>query len=79
MKTDNQWHDGIFYKLEGGDFVLKETIEEAMNDARPKEMENGAVKFQPIRYNWNRGEPIVDFGEFKMSIVDRHESTTPRL
>jgi hypothetical protein len=71
MKQDNQWHDGIVYQhSDDGKFVLAENLEEADKDNRPMTMEGGGVKYQDVKYNWNRGQPIVDFGDFKMVITD---------
>jgi hypothetical protein len=72
MKTDNNWHEGIIYQYADGnkEFQLAENIVEGIEDPRPKEMINGRVKYQNVKYNWNHGQPIVDFGDFKMTIVD---------
>lgn len=70
MIADNDWHDGIIYQLLNGRFVLAEHLDHAQKDERPKITENGGVKYQDVRYNWNRGQPIVDFGNFQMVIGD---------
>ena len=71
MKQDSQWHDAIVYQhADNGMFVLVENIEEGKKDERPKTMEGGGVKYQDVKYHWNRGQPIVDFGDFKMAITD---------
>lgn len=73
MITDNQWHDGIIYRLTGDDtrFVIVDTIDEAKSDQRPKEcFDTGGIRYQGIKYNWNHGQPKVDFGDFSLSIVD---------
>ena len=71
MKQDNQWHDGIVYRhSDDGSFVLAENVDEIEKDTRPMTMESGGVKYQDVKYNWNRGQPIVDFGDFRMAITD---------
>jgi hypothetical protein len=71
MKTDNQWHDGIVYQhSDDRVFVIADNFEEAEKDEHPMTMENGGVKYQDVKYNWNKGQPVVDFGDFKAVITD---------
>ena len=71
MKRDNQWHNGIVYQhSDNGSFSLAENFDEAIKDSRPKIMDGNCVKYQSVKYNWNRGQPIVDFGDFKVAITD---------
>lgn len=68
MIADNQWHEGILYEKPDGTFVLVESIEEAIEDAKRL---NSKVKYQKCKYNWNNGQPMVDFDDgVKMTIVD---------
>jgi len=68
MKADNEWHPGIIVEHADGSFGVYEDFEDAENN-HLQEIRN-PKKFQDIKYNWNRGQPIVDFGDFKLSIVD---------
>ena len=71
METDNEWHDAILYQhSDDGCFILADSIEVAMNDPRPVTQESGMAKFQVVKINWNHGQPIVDCGDFKLSVVD---------
>lgn len=69
MLQDNQWHEGVCVKTPDGTFEIFESIQdikENWNREIPKE----SMGYMPIKYNWNKGQPIVDFGDFKASIVD---------
>lgn len=75
MIQDNQWHEGIVYQhSDDGEFVLVDSYEEGDADDRPKTMATVdgvyGIKHQTVKYNWNKGQPIVDFGEFQMCITD---------
>lgn len=68
MNCDNQWHPGIIADHADGSFGIYDDFEDAFK--------NSAVKltdppvFKAITYNYNRGQPLVNFGDFVMSIVD---------
>lgn len=72
MKPDNQWHEAVVYELLSGEFVIADSVEDAEKDQQPKNEDHGYVG---VKYNWNHGQPIVDFGDFQMTIVDT--SKTP--
>jgi hypothetical protein len=69
MITDNQWHDGVLITDPAGGFLLLDNLEDGRREAEIFGWE-GEIKYQDVRYNWNRGQPIVDFGQFQASIVD---------
>jgi hypothetical protein len=64
MKCDNQWHPAILYKI-GETFQIAENFEEAEKDPRV----TGEIEYQEIKYNWNRGQPIVDLGDGEMVTI----------
>jgi hypothetical protein len=78
MKTDNEWHFGL--AVLGTDKKIrvldsKEDAEEriARGDFKPEEKVKGDPGSRYIRYvhyNWNKGQPIIDFGAFILNVVD---------
>jgi hypothetical protein len=68
MIQDNQWHVGICVKMKDGNFALFDNFAQA-EETREADLPV-EVQFQDVKYNWNRGQPIVDFGDFKMTIID---------
>jgi len=66
MIADNQWHTAILYKA-GGRFQIADNFEEAEKDPRV----HGTVNYEEIRYNWNNGHIIIEFGDGERArIVD---------
>jgi hypothetical protein len=54
MIPDNQWHPAILYKI-GERYRIAKDFEEAEKDP----LLSGPVEYQEIKYNWNKGQPIV--------------------
>jgi hypothetical protein len=68
MKSDNQWHDAILAKTKSGNFVIGETFEEIERDHKNELPEK--VEYQDVKFNYNKGQPLVDLGGEIVSIVD---------
>lgn len=64
IEGDNNWHDGVVCKCVDGNFILDDSLQNALS--RHRERLTG--EYQKVRYNWNGGEPVVDFGDFQMNI-----------
>lgn len=69
MIRDSQWHPGVVVNRPVKGFALYDTLPEAQEDAIRDRLE-GVFQWQDVKYTWNRGQPIVDFGDFKMTVVD---------
>lgn len=69
MITDNEWHDGICIQHENGDFELYESLEDARKNWRGPPPEKSLGWF-PLKYNYNKGQPLLYIGGRKASIVD---------
>ncbi len=67
METDNQWHDAICAKHGDGSFGIYDDMQDAMKRGLGK-FPADEVEYQNVKYNWNQGLPIVDFGKFQMCI-----------
>lgn len=72
LATDNNWHDAIAYKhLDTGIFAVAKDVDEAEKDPRIKKRHpDGTLNFCDCKFNWNRGQPILDFGDFKVAVMD---------
>ena len=70
MITDNQWHPAILIKTKPG-FVLVDSMDDAelLRATYPAAFSD-VTEFMEVRVNYNRGQPIVDFGDFTAALVD---------
>lgn len=72
MKTDNQWHNAICVQHADGSFGIYDDKEDAAKNGAEKLLQKS--RYQDVQYNWNHGQPLVNFGDFTMSIVDVEQS-----
>ncbi len=56
---DNEWHDGvlIYLKSETG-FALRNSLME-FQEEHPDFLEITTGAYEPLKYNWNKGQPIM--------------------
>ena len=66
MIQDNEWHPAVFVELKDGSFHIFDSLKEAEMDTTHEY----TGKFQEVEVNWNRGQPIVNFGYYEMAITD---------
>lgn len=66
MRADNEWHPAVLAKLKDGRFAINETLKEGQDEHG----ENLTGEYQQVRWNWNYGQPKIDFGDSIGSIVD---------
>lgn len=72
---DNQWHDMFLHQMEDGDFAMFSTLEELGNFPKlyktPIEgTDQYKAQFEEVKYNWNKGQPIVKTHKCTLTIVD---------
>jgi hypothetical protein len=76
MKTDNNWHPCVVVKKADGNFSVHENLADLEKEVTSGRVSLPMVDGQPqcryneAKWNWNKGQPIVDFGEFQMAITD---------
>lgn len=68
MNPDNHWHDAVCVKHKDGSFGIYHDQKDAVERGSGKI--NNTSEFQEVKYNWNHGQPIVDYGDFQMTITD---------
>lgn len=77
MKNDNQWHHAILVQFKDHSFGIYESLADCERNATKPLPHN--PKFQPVKFNYHNGDPIVDLGDFQMRIKleSMHYSTLP--
>ena len=67
MSQDNRWHPAVVVK--GPKFFgIYNTAEEAMMMLEGKC--SGELELNEVKWNWNSGQPLLDFGDFMAACVD---------
>lgn len=68
MERDNRWHPAVVVK--GPKFFgIFNNFDEAEISLREQGV-SGEVEGHEVKWNWNNGQPLVDFATFMMACVD---------
>lgn len=71
MKQDNKWHPVIVLKKDDH-FAVLENEEQAVLHCKIHNLH--AVEGYRGRWNWNKGQPLIDLDDFMVTIVDTSKS-----
>lgn len=80
MKTDNEWHPAICVDCPDGIFRLYDTLEQAEAEGDRLGW-TGEIKYEEVRTNYNRGQPLIEVGGMIVTVVDnaRAHTGTPNM
>jgi len=67
---DNEWHDAFLHKMEDGNYVIFQSLDEAVKYPRLFIEADNRAKYEEVKYNWNHGQPIVKTHKCTLVIVD---------
>lgn len=69
MEKDNNLHNVILVEHVDESYGIYKDREEAVNNC-PERL-HGQIRYQSVKFNWNKGQPLIDLGEGQIvTVVD---------